>query len=190
MEFQSHQLPQLQNQINISNLPNDIIEYILRYLNIYDLASQNEVSHQWKKICPSVIIQKSIYLNNQINYEKNRKYNIYDLYSLPCINSACNNNEIGYSVVYFPNESISKTTKEDQDQDQDQDQYQDQDQDQDQEDEYFGPLDYPIYRYETPIEYDRNIFKRAEVCQRSPYIKHNLLYCQSCINKFNILPRN
>lgn len=163
------------NIMNILDIPDDILELILIYLNIYDLQKQKQTCKHLYSLCPRTIILKSFILDDQLSYIINSKYNIYDIESKPCINSQCKNNNIGYSVIYFPDEiqeTIPNSFYDD-----------------DNGDEYYGPLDYPIYRYELPPDY-LNLFNKLQVCHRSPYNKQNILYCQNCTKKFEILPEN
>lgn len=167
------------NIMNIINLPDEIIELILINLSVYELPKQTQVCKQWRSLCPPTIISKSLILDDKISYIKNRKYNIYDIEYKPCINSICKNSNIGYSVIYFPDEIreiIPNAIYDDINDDNG-------------DDEYYGPLDYPIYRYELPSDY-LNLFNKLQICHRSPYNKQNLLYCHTCIKEFKILPEN
>ena len=160
------------NPILISNIPYDIIEYILKMLCIKNLIHMNEVCKDWKNICPSAQIKKILMLDEKINNEKYHKYNIYEQFQDNCINANCNNVRVGYSVIYYPREPLPEMT------------------DEEIENEYGGPLDYPIYRYETPFEDHVYMFRKLEICHQGPHTKQNILYCPECIRKYEIIPKN
>ena len=157
----------------LSNLPDEIIEYILKFLNIYDIANKNQASKLWNQIIPPVITQKSIILDNKIYFERHQKYNLYDNIRTNCINSECPNYQSGFSVIYFPAEdghTLPDMIPEDM------------------LEEYYGIMDYPIYGYELPPNAPY-MFDRLEICQQSPHTKENLLYCPQCIKKYEIIPK-
>lgn len=162
----------LSNPTTFSDLPDEIIEHILKYLSINSLVHKSEVCRQWNSICPKPILEKSMILDNKINFERNEKYNIYDGYSQHCMNANCTHNRIGYAIIYFPKEKLPEMTEEEL------------------ENQYYGPMDYPIYRYDNPFGDYSYMFRKLEICQRGPHIKHNLLYCSSCIEEFKIIPDN
>ena len=157
---------------NIENIPNDITEYILKKLNFNNLMHMNEVCKNWNTICPPTQIKKKIFLEDKIEYERNHKYCIYDQYTEKCIDAECDNIRIGYSVVYYPNEPLPEMTPEEI------------------ENEYAGPLDYPVYRYENPFGDYLHMFRKLEICHQGPHSKQNLLYCPHCIRKYEIIPNN
>lgn len=166
-----------ENNIKLLDLPIEIIQNIIEYETCKRICQLKSVCKLWKILTPKSIDVKSVILDNKIYHEIYEKYNIYNISQNKCIVGDCCRYEIGYSVVYFPIEELPNYNETDIT-----------------EEEYYGPLDYPIYGYETPVELNTsrfiNMLDKLKICNKGPYIKKNLLYCSDCIKKYNILPKN